>query len=185
MDTSPSTVAAFLRARAQLALHPRVKVGRRPRFFGPRPIIGGRGRIEIGDGFQVNAMQFRAQFSAGPDGVLRIGDAVFLNQGVNVYAAQSVTIGNRVRLADLAAVYDTDFHPVEEGRPVNVAPVVIEDDVWIGRYSIILPGVTIGHGAVVAAGAVVTADVPPHTVVAGNPASVVREIQSPEGWVRA
>jgi acetyltransferase-like isoleucine patch superfamily enzyme len=184
MTASPSLLVAVLRARAQLALHPRVSAGRRPKFFGPRPLIGSAGRIEIGDGFYARAGQFPVQFGAGPEGVLRIGDAVFFNQGVNVFAARSVTIGSNVRLADLAAVYDTDFHEVEQGAPVRVAAVTLEDNVWIGRAAIVLPGVTVGEGAVVAAGAVVTSDVPPRTVVAGNPARVVREIRAPDGWIR-
>ena len=60
------------------------------------------------------------------------------------------------------------------------APVVIEDNVWIGQYSTILKGVTIGKGAIVATRAVVTKDVPPYTIVAGNPAKVVKKIQYEE-----
>lgn len=60
---------------------------------------------------------------------------------------------------------------------VKVAPVTIEDRVWIGFNAIILKGVTLGEGAIVAAGAVVTKDVPPYTVVAGNPAQVIRRLE--------
>ena len=60
------------------------------------------------------------------------------------------------------------------------APIVIEDNVWIGEYATILKGVTIGKGAVVASHAVVTKDVPPYTIVAGNPARVVKELHHGE-----
>jgi acetyltransferase-like isoleucine patch superfamily enzyme len=72
--------------------------------------------------------------------------------------------------------FDDPHRPfVEQG--ITAAGIVIEDDVWIGASAVITDGVHIGRGAVVAAGAVVTADVPAHTVVAGVPARVVREIE--------
>jgi acetyltransferase-like isoleucine patch superfamily enzyme len=58
----------------------------------------------------------------------------------------------------------------------EVKPVVIEDNVWIGRAAIIMPGVTIGEGSIVAAGAVVMSDVPPNTLVLGNPARQIRKL---------
>ena len=81
-----------------------------------------------------------------------------------------------------ASIVDFDFHPLTpEGRAENInagaaAPLVIEDDVFVGMEALILKGVTVGEGAVVGAGSVVTQDVPPRTVVAGNPAQVVREV---------
>ena len=59
---------------------------------------------------------------------------------------------------------------------VSTKPVVIEDDIWIGANAVILPGVTIGHHTVVAAGAVVTKDVPPHSLVAGVPAKIIKQL---------
>jgi acetyltransferase-like isoleucine patch superfamily enzyme len=59
---------------------------------------------------------------------------------------------------------------------VSTSAVVIEDDIWIGANAVILPGLTIGHHSVVAAGAVVTKDVPPHSLVAGVPAKVIKQI---------
>ena len=63
---------------------------------------------------------------------------------------------------------------------VKIAPVRIGDKAWIGFNAIILKGVTVGEGAIVAAGAVVTKDVPPYTIVAGNPARVIRTLSEPE-----
>jgi acetyltransferase-like isoleucine patch superfamily enzyme len=79
-------------------------------------------------------------------------------------------------------IADYDGHPLspehrhEPPAPEDIRPVVIEDGVWIAARAIILKGVTIGRGSVVGAGAVVTADVPPRTVVAGNPAKVIKNI---------
>jgi acetyltransferase-like isoleucine patch superfamily enzyme len=98
--------------------------------------------------------------------------------------ADRITIGNRVLIAHFASIYDNNNHPIDPGaRAKNMpigkddfAPVVIEDDVWIGAHAVVLKGVTIGRGSVVAMGSVVTKDVPPMTVVAGNPARVVKQI---------
>ncbi|MCO6476121.1 MAG: hypothetical protein J5I94_05830 [Phaeodactylibacter sp.] len=76
---------------------------------------------------------------------------------------------------------DGDFHDLNNRQePGRSAPIIIEDDVWLGARSIVLKGVTIGRGAVVAAGAVATRDVPPYTMVGGVPAKVIRRL-SPAG----
>ena len=81
-----------------------------------------------------------------------------------------------------ASIVDFDFPPLTpkaRAEAVNAgahAPIVIEDDVFVGMEALILKGVTVGEGAVVGAGSVVTQDVPPRAVVAGNPAQVVREL---------
>ena len=83
-----------------------------------------------------------------------------------------------------AYLMDSDSHGVE-GRPVKNAPIHIGNGTWIGARAIILPGVTIGSRCLVAAGAVVSKDVPDDTLVAGNPARVVRELVYPAGVTRA
>ena len=92
-----------------------------------------------------------------------------------------VTIGHHVNLAQGITVTalnhvfsDTGKRIDEQG--ITTAPVVIEDDIWIGANAVILPGVKIGNHSVVAAGAVVTKDVPPHTLVAGVPAKVIKQL---------
>ena len=92
-----------------------------------------------------------------------------------------VTIGSHVNLAQGITVTalnhnfeDTNKRIDEQGISAN--PVIIEDDIWIGANAVILPGVTIGHHSVVAAGAVVTKDVPPHSLVAGVPAKIMKQI---------
>ena len=92
-----------------------------------------------------------------------------------------VTIGNHVNLAQGITVtaLNHNFDDVErriDEQGVSTQPVVIGDDVWIGANAVILPGVTIGHHVVVAAGAVVTKDVPSRTLVAGVPAKVIRQL---------
>ena len=110
---------------------------------------------------------------------VRVGDRFFANFGCVFLDVAPVEFGDRCLLGPGVHVY-TPTHPIdpeeratglERGRPVTVG-----DDVWIGGHAVITPGVSVGDGAVVAAGAVVTKDVPARTVVGGNPASVIREV---------
>lgn len=110
---------------------------------------------------------------------LFIGSHVYVNFGLTVVDDVEVRVGDRVMFAPNVTITATG-HPVHpelraDGTQFS-APVVIEDDVWIGAGVIILPGVTIGRGSVVGAGAVVTGNVPPGVVAAGVPARVLRPI---------
>lgn len=110
---------------------------------------------------------------------LRIDDDTWVGQGVFFHAAGGIHIGPRVGIGPFVKIL-TSVHD-EAGRevpilasPLRFAPVVIEADADVGVSTIILPGVRIGQGAQVGAGSVVTRDVPPYAVVAGNPARVLR-----------
>jgi acetyltransferase-like isoleucine patch superfamily enzyme len=116
-----------------------------------------------------------------PHANLLIGDDFGMTGG-SIVCEQSITIGHRVMMGANSLIIDTDFHPLDPQeryqKPTNgkTAPIIIEDDVFIGMYSIILKGVTIGQGSVIGAGSVITRDVPPQTIVAGNPAKVIRPV---------
>lgn len=109
---------------------------------------------------------------------LLVGDDVGMS-GSTICAAQSVTIGDQVLMGANVVVTDSDFHPLAPERRrwsregVATAPVAIDDNVFLGMNSLVLKGVTIGRDAVVAAGSVVTRDVPAGAIVAGAPATVV------------
>src|SRR5439155_18802205 len=115
---------------------------------------------------------------------LIIGDRVSLNYRGVLSVAKSVRIGDDTLIAGDVAIFDNTNHPVSPARrfaragitSAEVAPVVIGRNVWIGIHCIIMRGVTIGDNSVVAAGSVVTKSVPPHTLVAGNPAAPIREL---------
>jgi maltose O-acetyltransferase len=175
--------AAFIVAGLALFGHD-IEVGERAVFFNPRPQIKCQGKIVIGDSFRILGRQAPVQLTTAPGATLRIGDHSSCNQGAVIYAAESVTIGDHVMIGDYAAIYDTGFHAVDETHPPRIDPVVIEDGAWLARGALVLPGVTVGHQAVVAAGSVVNEDVPPRTLVAGNPAKPVRELDIHDGWVR-
>ena len=109
---------------------------------------------------------------------LRFGNDVDVGEFVVLRASGGLTIGDRVLIA-ASAVVTTRGHPEAPPRYGKVvdAPVVIEDDVWVGAAAVILPGVTVGRGSIVAAGAVVTKDVAPMTLVGGVPAAPIRAIE--------
>lgn len=99
----------------------------------------------------------------------------FINADVKIRCFNSITIGSGVKISHNVTIMDGDGHLLEYEGYIPVKPIVIEDHVWIGTKSTILKGVRIGEGSIVAAGSVVTRDVPPHTLVAGNPARVIKE----------
>lgn len=132
-------------------------------------------------------------------GKIQIGDYSYVGEGTRIWSAASITIGNRVLISHNVNIFDSDTHPIDNyearhkqfiniittGRhgyiDLNERPIIIEDDVLISCQSIILSGVKIGKCAVVAAGSVVTKDVPDYAVVAGNPAKVIRIIDHNNG----
>jgi acetyltransferase-like isoleucine patch superfamily enzyme len=154
---------------------------------GPKAVVMGRPRVDatdlvIGERFRIWSAHRQTIISGG--GRLRIGDRVFVNSGSVIIAVKEIVIGDDVAFANEAYVMDSNSHGVE-GRPHVEAPVRIGDGTWIGARAMVLPGVTIGKRVLVAAGAVVTRDVPDDVLVAGNPARVVRSLDYPAGCRRA
>lgn len=125
---------------------------------------------------------------------ITIGRDCYLGPGSNLWAADAITIGDFVLIAHMVDIIDNNSHSLRAGARrqeardvferkieldfagVEKAPVTIHDDVWIGAKSVILKGVTIGRGAVIAAGTVVTRNVEAFTVVAGNPMQVLKRL---------
>ena len=168
------------RANAEWRLRGATAVGAQPTILG-NPRVDATDLV-IGDHFKIWSGHRQTLVTGW--GRIRIGDRVFINSGVVVMSVLEVTIGDDVAIANEAYLMDTDSHGVE-GRPVKNAPVRIGDGSWIGARAIVLPGVTVGRRCLVAAGAVVSRDVPDDTLVAGNPAQVVRELVYPDGVTRA
>ena len=109
----------------------------------------------------------------GMDGYLTIGDYSRINRSCLLDARGPLRIGNNVSVSGEVAIITTQHRPEDPDFRVESRPVVIEDHAWIGMRAMIMPGVTVGRGAVVAAGSVVTKDVPPLTVVGGVPAKPI------------
>ena len=115
-----------------------------------------------------------AHISINENAVLELGSG-FVNHGARIHCFQSIKIGDQVYIGDDVAIRDSDGHEIVGSDKPMTMPIVIGDHVWIGAKVTIVKGVSIGEGAVVAAGAVVTKDVPPHCIVAGVPARVIKE----------
>lgn len=110
---------------------------------------------------------------------ITVGDYFYANYDCIFLDIAPITIGNRVYIAPRVCIYTVNHPMVPEVRNTDLEygrPVTIEDNVWIGGNVVILPGVTIGEGAVVAAGSVVTRDIPPRVVAGGNPCRVIRPL---------
>lgn len=138
--------------------------------------------IEIGDGTLVmhGAVLHVYNFRDIPHAGIKIGRNSLVGENCVIRGQGGVMIGDRVytspftQIIAVNHVFDDPERPfIEQG--ITAQGIVIEDDVWLGAGSIITDGVRVGQGAVVAAGAVVTSDVPPHTVVGGVPARVLKE----------
>jgi len=109
-----------------------------------------------------------------------IGDHVYLNVLSTILDCNEVHIGHHVMIGPAVQIYTAAHHLQAQSRIQGwevAKPIVIEDNVWLGGGAILLPGVRIGRNAVVGAGAVVSRSVPANTIVAGNPAKVIREIE--------
>jgi maltose O-acetyltransferase len=173
---SPGSTLAkgFHHLRARWALRSATAVGPLVRAYGHVHVLN-RGELRVGARVRLFGMHYPTLLSVFDDGRLVIGDGTFVNYGADIAATTSVTIGRDCLIGTHCVVLDNDFHDLHdrELRPTG-RPVVIEDGVWLGNRVVVLPGVTIGAGAVVGAGSVVTKDVPPKSVVAGNPARVIR-----------
>ncbi|HEX9577437.1 MAG TPA: DapH/DapD/GlmU-related protein [Myxococcales bacterium] len=142
-------------------------------------LLGARVRINARTTFQ------GARNAPGKPSI-EIGDETYLGSRVVVRAGLGVRIGARVLLASNVVISVDPGHPLDPvARRTQPAPLadlremVIGDDVWIAEGATVLGGVTIGEGAVVAAHAVVTKDVPPRCVAAGIPARVIKQIEAP------
>jgi acetyltransferase-like isoleucine patch superfamily enzyme len=113
-----------------------------------------------------------------------VGDVVIGDHtriGLHNTVIGPVTIGSHVNLAQGITITALNHNFEDKSQRiddqgVSTDPVIVGDDIWIGANAVILPGVSIGHHSVVAAGAVVTKDVPPHSLVAGVPAKIIKEI---------
>ena len=111
-------------------------------------------------------------------GRIEIGDCVLLSPGSRISASDEIVLGDGVMLANGAYVTDSDWHGIYDRtqRDDQVTPVRIGNNVWLGDHATVLKGVTIGDNSIVAARAVVASDVPANVIVAGIPATVVKEL---------
>ena len=169
-----------------------IKIGDSWRVYGMPIIQKYRGsRIEIGERFWIRSWRSSNPLvpnhpvvlaTRSPEAEIKIGNDVGLS-GTTIVSSCSIFIGNRVLIGSNSTLVDTDFHPLDwverQLNPLNgkSAPIVIEDDVFIGMNCVVLKGVRIGRGAVIGAGSVVTHNIPAGCIAVGNPGLVIRDLK--------
>lgn len=160
---------------------PYARIVRRPFFIRGKKYIKFGSQFTSGPGLRIDA------FSVSGAICVEIGNNVQVNDYVHIGSIDSVKIGNNVLIASKVFISDHNHgcygasseqscpltRPIE--RKLFSQPVLIEDNVWIGENVCIMPGVTIGNGAVVGAMSVVTKNVPPYSIAVGNPAMVIKK----------
>ena len=161
-------------------------------FFKPRYIIVFGANVFIDDfptliGASDAKIQFTSWNIGDFNGEIKIGKYCLITPGVRIMAAESIIIGNACMIAHGVYISDADWHGIyDRAEPVgNTKPVILKDNVWIGDSAIICKGVTIGKNSIIGAGAVVTKNVPPNSIFAGNPAKLVKTLEDKDFNTRA
>ena len=174
---SPSTGLrlAWALTNARYRLRHADSIGSRVTLRGSA-VIENSGRMTIGDNVRLISTVAKLELVSLPGGHLEIGNKVFVNYGTSLVSKVHLRIGDDCLIGSHVTVMDCDFHRVEDkGWDETGDEIVIDERVWIANRAMVLKGVRIGHDAVVAAGSVVTHDVPPRTLVAGVPAKIIRQ----------
>lgn len=140
-----------------------------------------RASIKIGDNLRVLR---NCTLNTIEGGKLEIGDNVYVGEGTNISAYVHIRIGNYVTMGPHNIITDFSHDYRNPETPIRLQPwigkpIIIEDDVWISSNCTILPGITLGRGAVIGAGSVVTKNVPPYAVVGGAPAKILKWRKEP------
>ena len=150
--------------------------------------VQGKGDIILGDNVLIDGLctfTFASRFVDRP--VLEVGDGTGIGHNCSFSVGKRITIGRNCGITPGCWIMDSSGHPVDATERIadkttnswkppsddDVREVVIGDNVWIGQRSIIFPGVTIGEGSIISAGSVVRLQVPPYSLVAGNPAKII------------
>lgn len=157
----------------------------------PYIMVAMGGSFSIGKNFAMNngikanpiGCYDRCTFFVDRGAVLKIGNNVGISQSA-IVCQEEITIGNNVKIGGGVKIYDTDFHSLDASLRTSgedflhrkKVPVIIRDNAFIGAFSIILKGVTIGENSIIGAGSVVTRSVPDNQIWAGNPAKFIRNI---------
>jgi lipopolysaccharide O-acetyltransferase len=159
---------------------PKARLVRRPAYVRGKSLIRFGNLLTTGVGMRLDA------FSEGKLPCIVFGDNVELNDYVHIGAVNSVTIGNNVLIASKVFISDHNHgfyglngrhdNPltIPKDRELSCLSVTIEDNVWLGEFVAVLPGVTIGKGSIIGAMSVVTKDIPPYSIAVGSPAKVIK-----------
>ncbi|WP_315079978.1 DapH/DapD/GlmU-related protein [uncultured Clostridium sp.] len=156
-------------------------------MFNQKCIFDGDGIVKIGDnvtlGYELSPHFYGFYIliqARGKNSIISIGNNTIFSNDITIIAQRQIKIGERCLIGDRLTMYDNDSHEIDPSTRTRsygkAAPINIGNNVWIGSVVTILKGVNIGDNSVIAANSVVTNDVPANTIVAGNPATIVRAI---------
>lgn len=160
----------------------KMKINGYIRSVGRTKILNNGGEIHVGDRTCLWP-DVKLSLVATPQNnkpIIKIGAYSSIGDNTQIHCGKLVSIGNYVLISWDVNIIEFDYHAPGGGAP-EPRPIMIEDEVWVGARCIITKGVTIGIGAIIAAGSVVTKDVPAYTLMAGNPARPIKNIQSWRG----
>lgn len=142
--------------------------------------------IQFGEGFTTGKYCRIEAYPTDNEVCVTFGKNVQLNDSVHIVGRKKIFIGDNVLIASRVFItdlnhgcYSEDYHShpmsVPKDRPLTASSVLIEENVWIGENAVVLPGVIVGKGSIIGASSVVTKNVPPYSIVVGNPAKVIKE----------
>jgi len=172
-------------------LHPQFDaVGSGVRFINPNHVEVNGANVRLGNHVHMIAtkeqpISFTAFQSPHGSGEITLGDYCIVSPGATMVSACSITMGDNCMLAAGCYFTDADWHDLYDRTsvPGGCAPIRLGDNVWVGHRAIICKGVTIGNNSIIGTGAVVSKDVPENVVAAGNPATVVKKLDSTKSFI--
>lgn len=139
--------------------------------------VHNEGVISIADRVRFRSETATSELVAWKSGKIEIGEGTTINYGTSISAASAISIGRNCLIGTYVNIMDCNFHNLSDRSwNMDAEPIVIEDDVWLGNRCMIMKGVTVGRGSVVAACSLVTKNVPPNTMVMGVPARVIQHL---------
>ena len=171
-------------------LHPQFDaLGEGVEFINPKSVEVVGANIRIGRRVHMmatadNPIRFNVYPVSETKGAITVGNYCIILPGVRLASAEHIIVGDNCMIASNSYVSDADWHDVYDRTwaPGKSAPVVLEENVWLCERSLVGKGVRIGENSIVGAGAVVTKDVPPNCIVAGNPARIVKQLDPERGF---
>ncbi|MDD5201367.1 MAG: acyltransferase [Terrimicrobiaceae bacterium] len=180
-------IRGILRIRAHVILgRAGVKYGAKPLFptwISPR--FYNHGAITIGDHLRIDSFFDPVRIVCEQGASVEIGSHVYINTGTHIQAVERISIGDHAKIGPNVYICDSGFHEIDAETPARADPIRLGKNTWLGRNCMVLPGVTIGDHSIVASHAVVSKDVPPKSICAGVPATVIRTLNCPDDWIRA
>ncbi len=184
MNIITKTVSYFFNQIAHLYFRKKIIFGSNTLFYYPFFAIAKRGRIIIGNNCKLNCY-----LVVDGDGLIKIGNNCSIGKNTSIRSSKSIEMGNHVLISAEVIVLDNNSHSLdylERRKDIDFSrygyktaqskSILIGNDVWVGRRALILKGVRIGDRSIIAAGSVVTKDVPEDCVMAGNPAIIVKHL---------